>query len=203
MHKDMMESLKEYLPPNIYRLVSIIVKQALENNIDIFIVGGAIRDLLLKRNISDLDFAMESDTEVFTRKIAEKYKAKFVYHAKFKTAKLKFPDYSFDFITTRKETYKKPGALPSVLPGNIIDDLCRRDFTINAMAIRLPAGEIIDPLSGKHDIKNKYIRVLHEKSFIDDATRIFRAIRYEQRLAFNIEPVLEPGKETTPDILRP
>ena len=187
--KNMPKYLEECLPSNIYKLVSFIIKQASEDNIEIFVVGGAVRDLLLKRNISDLDLAVEKNAEAFARKISEKYGANFTYHAKFKTAKLKFAGFSIDIITTRKEIYKKPGALPTVQPGNITDDLLRRDFTINSMALKLPAGEIIDPSSGRQDIKDRYVRVLHENSFIDDATRIFRAIRYEQRLAFKIEPV--------------
>ena len=98
---------------------------------------------------------------------------------------------SADLATARAETYARPGALPTVKPGTIGDDLARRDFTVNAMAIELNPrhfGELIDPHGGRQDINKKLIRVLHDKSFTDDATRIWRALRYEQRLGFQIEP---------------
>jgi tRNA nucleotidyltransferase (CCA-adding enzyme) len=96
-----------------------------------------------------------------------------------------------DLITARSETYSQPGALPTVKPSTIDDDLRRRDFTINAMAIRLDGihfGELLDPLNGRADLEKKTIRVLHRRSFIDDPTRIFRAVRYEQRYSFKLDP---------------
>jgi tRNA nucleotidyltransferase (CCA-adding enzyme) len=93
--------------------------------------------------------------------------------------------------TSRAETYDRPGALPTVKPGTIVDDLARRDFTVNAMAVELNPrhfGEFLDPHGGRQDLKKQVIRVLHDNSFIDDATRIWRAVRYEQRLGFRIAP---------------
>lgn len=112
-------------------------------------------------------------------------------HQRFRTAKLKFADFNIDIATARRESYSKPGALPDVELGAIADDLFRRDFSVNAMALSLVPegfGDLIDLYHGQDDIQRRFIRVLHQNSFRDDATRIFRAIRYEQRLGFTIEP---------------
>ena len=107
------------------------------------------------------------------------------------TAKIRWDKWSVDIATARSEGYEQPGALPEVHPCNIKNDLIRRDFTINAMAICLDPshyGELIDLYHGREDLERRFIRILHDSSFIDDATRIWRAVRYEQRLSFNIEP---------------
>ena len=112
-------------------------------------------------------------------------------HPRFGTANLKWANRSADFVSARSETYNRPGALPAVRAGTIRHDLTRRDFTINAMAIELNPrryGDLIDPFGGRQDLAKKTVRVLYDKSFSDDATRIWRAIRYEQRLGFSIEP---------------
>jgi tRNA nucleotidyltransferase (CCA-adding enzyme) len=112
-------------------------------------------------------------------------------HPRFGTAKLNYGNFTLDMATARCESYTKPSALPVVTPGAIDDDLYRRDFSINAMAISLAKnnyGELIDPYQGKSDLEHHFIRILHPKSFRDDATRILRAIRYEQRLGFKLEP---------------
>lgn len=112
-------------------------------------------------------------------------------HSRFGTAKIRWHKWSVDLATVRSETYERPGALPTVKPGSLESDLFRRDFTINAMALELAPGRygrLIDLYGGRSDLEKKLLRILHEKSFIDDATRIWRAIRYEQRLDFNIEP---------------
>jgi len=111
-------------------------------------------------------------------------------HHRFGTAKLKYENFTLDLATARKETYSRPGALPAVTPGTLKDDLIRRDFSINAMAISLSAndyGELVDLYQGKSDLEHHLIRILHPKSFRDDATRILRGVRYEQRLRFEFE----------------
>lgn len=111
-------------------------------------------------------------------------------HHRFSTATLHRGDVSIDVITARSEVYSRPGALPTIRPGSIKDDLRRRDFTINAMAIRLDPpryGELLDLHGGESDLRRRLIRVLHPRSFIDDATRILRALRYQQRLGFRLE----------------
>ena len=141
--------------------------------------------------IFDLDLVVEGDAIGLAKEFAEKVGGKLTVHTMFNTAKIALDKWTIDIAMARTETYAKPGALPVVKPGTLKTDLFRRDFTVNAMAICLSPdnyGELIDLYGGLNDLKNKIIRVLHEKSFIDDATRIWRAIRYEQRLGFQIEP---------------
>jgi len=122
--------------------------------------------------------------------VAETSKARLLVHRRFGTAKLKYDKCTLDLATARKETYAKPGALPRVTPGTLEDDLYRRDFSINAMAISLASndyGELVDPYLGKSDLEHRLIRVLHPESFTDDATRILRGVCYEQRFRFEFE----------------
>jgi tRNA nucleotidyltransferase (CCA-adding enzyme) len=166
-----------------------------------YLVGGMIRDLLLERINFDLDIVVEGDAIKLAREIAAEKQAKITEHRRFGTAKVRWDGGVIDVVTARAEKYARPGALPTVRPGTISDDLARRDFTINAMAVELSPrrfGELIDPHNGRKDIEHKLIRVLHERSFIDDATRIWRAIRYEQRLEFQMElATLELLKQST------
>lgn len=175
-------------------LLSNIAAQATSMDMPCYIVGGFVRDLLLKYPVNDLDVIVEGDAISFGEALVKKYGGKLTPHKKFHTAIWHLPDSSdtLDLVTARKETYLSPGALPTVTPSTIEDDLRRRDFAVNAMAIRIDGshfGELLDPLIGQADLENKIIRVLHPKSFIDDPTRIFRAIRYEGRYSFNLEPV--------------
>ncbi len=154
-----------------------------------YLVGGAVRDLLLGQPTIDIDIVIEGDA-IELAKCLRLTKAKIIAHNNFGTANIKWNHTSIDIATARSEIYSKPGALPEVTPSNINRDLFRRDFTINAMAVSLNPdnfGELIDPYRGLPDLKDKLIRILHENSFIDDATRIWRAIRYEQRLGFKLE----------------
>jgi tRNA nucleotidyltransferase (CCA-adding enzyme) len=154
-------------------------------------VGGAVRDLLLGRPNFDLDIVVESEAVRAARELAAKTGAKLTAHERFNTARLRFDSWIVDMATCRSETYTRPGALPSVRSGTLRDDLFRRDFTINAMAVRLTGpghGELIDFYGGRNDLQAKLVRVLHDRSFVDDATRVWRAVRYEQRLGFSIEP---------------
>jgi tRNA nucleotidyltransferase (CCA-adding enzyme) len=117
-----------------------------------------------------------------------------VVHRRFGTAKLRAGNLTVDLAMARTETYARPGALPTVRMGSIQDDLARRDFSINAMALRLdPAGfgKLVDPFNGQQDLESKVIRILYDRSFIDDATRMLRAVRYEQRFGFQLETATE------------
>ena len=186
------KQLNEQLPADIISFIKQAGDIAEKQQQRLYLVGGVVRDMLLESRNTDLDLVIEGDAVKLAKEIADLKKAKVTAHTRFGTANLKWASRSIDFVSARAETYARPGALPTVRPGAIRDDLARRDFTINAMAIEVNPrhyGEVIDPFFGRQDLDKKLIRVLHEKSFIDDATRIWRAIRYEQRLEFKIEPV--------------
>jgi len=180
------------LPSEKQTLLSNIANLAATLGMPCYVVGGFVRDLLLGRPVKDLDVVVEGDAIKLGKKLVETYGGKLTTHFKFHTAIWHLPDSDdfVDLITARKETYDRPGALPTITPATIEDDLRRRDFTINAMALRLDGesfGEVQDPLKGQADLERGVIRVLHPKSFVDDPTRIFRAIRYEGRYGFTLD----------------
>lgn len=155
------------------------------------LVGGSVRDLLLGLKNYDLDILMECDAIEFAKRISRKCKTNLTVYPHFGTATLTWEEgRKIDLTSSRKEIYHRPGSLPTVSPGSIKEDLFRRDFTINAMAVFLNQrffGKLIDYSESEEDLRNKIIRVFHNKSFVDDPTRILRAIRFEQRLGFRIE----------------
>jgi len=178
--------------PEKLTLLSNIADLAASLDMPCYVVGGFVRDLLLQKPVNDLDVIVEGDAIKLGKKLVEAYGGKLTTHFKFNTAIWHLPNSTdfVDLITARKETYEKPGALPTVTPSTMEDDLRRRDFTINAMVLRLDGegfGEILDPLKGQTDLERGVIRVLHPNSFIDDPTRIFRAIRYEARYGFSMD----------------
>jgi tRNA nucleotidyltransferase (CCA-adding enzyme) len=182
--------IEQYLPRQLLELVKDISGQAAKQEQRVYLVGGVVRDLLLGYPNFDLDLVVEGDAVKLAQQVAETSQAKLLAHHRFGTAKLRYDNFTLDLATARKETYAKPGALPVVTPGTLNDDLVRRDFSINAMAISLAFndyGELIDPYQGKNDLERRLIRILHPASFSDDATRILRAVRYEQRLCFELE----------------
>ena len=199
MQKD--EVLRLFRDPNLIpsekqTLLSHIAAQAAALNMPCYVVGGFVRDLLLGTPVNDMDVIVEGDAIKLGNKLVDVYGGKLTPHFKFHTAIWHLPETwnlipdTVDLITARKESYNRPGALPSVAPATIGDDLHRRDFTINAMALRLDGeglGEILDPLEGQTDLGRGTIRALNPKSFLDDPTRIFRAIRYEARYSFHID----------------
>ena len=157
----------------------------------LYLVGGTVRDLLLKRPNYDIDLVVEGDAVVLGKRLAEAKNAKITVHPRFGTVKLQWQGWPIDIATARTETYAAPGALPDPKPASLAEDLIRRDFTVNAMAVELFSGrwgQVIDLYGGQKDAKQKLIRILHDNSFVDDATRIWRAVRYEQRLDFTVEP---------------
>jgi tRNA nucleotidyltransferase (CCA-adding enzyme) len=188
------KNIKEQLPDDLIDFIKEAGETAQKQQQRLYLVGGVVRDLLLERSNCDLDIVVEGDAIRLAGEIAQRRRAQITVHSRFGTAKLRWNERSVDLATARAETYARPGALPVVRPGTISDDLSRRDFTINAMAIELNPnrfGDIIDPHGGRQDLKNRLIRVLHDKSYIDDATRIWRALRYEQRLDFRLELATE------------
>jgi tRNA nucleotidyltransferase (CCA-adding enzyme) len=155
----------------------------------LYLVGGVVRDLLLGRLSLDLDLVLEGDAVGLAGEVGGEGERVVVYR-RFGTATIRGEGFSLDFVTARGESYARPGALPKVWPGSIGDDLSRRDFSINAMAIALSEeryGELIDPWGGMKDLDRGVIRVLHERSFMDDATRMLRAVRYEGRFGFRMD----------------
>jgi tRNA nucleotidyltransferase (CCA-adding enzyme) len=167
------------------------VLDALGDPRGLHVVGGTVRDLILGNPGTDLDLVREGPVEELAGELAERLEGRAVLHGRFGTAVVTYDGKHLDLIQARRETYPQPAALPVVEPGTIEDDLARRDFTINALAIPLWDGEALDPFDGRGDLERKTIRVLHERSFLDDPTRIFRAIRYESRLGFRMDAETE------------
>lgn len=190
MVMNLARQIEQYLPRQLLELVQNISGQAAERGQRVYLVGGVVRDLLLGYPNFDLDLVVEGDAVKLAQQVAETSQAKLLAHHRFGTAKLRYENFTLDLATARKETYARPGALPAVTPGTLKDDLIRRDFSINTMAISLAAndyGELIDPYQGNSDLEHRLIRILHPGSFSDDATRILRGVRYEQRFGFELE----------------
>jgi tRNA nucleotidyltransferase (CCA-adding enzyme) len=191
------------LPPEHFSLLRLVADEASARGVAAYVVGGFVRDLILKRPGLDFDIVVEGDAPALARALAKKHGGKVTAHTRFHTATwFLSTNYQFtksrstnlppflDLITARRESYARPGSLPDVTPSTIDDDLRRRDFTINTLAVRLDGahfGELYDPQHGAADIEDGIIRVLHDASFSDDPTRILRAVRYEQRYGFQIE----------------
>lgn len=190
--------LERNLPPGSLDLLRRVADEAERLRLPLYIVGGFVRDLLLGRPAFDFDLVVEGDAVRLARRLREKYGGKVTVHPNFKTAQWFTPPSPdglawpavLDLITARSESYAHPGALPTVRPGSLADDLRRRDFTINTLAMRLDGeqrAEIRDELSGLEDLRRGGVHALHANSYVDDPTRILRAVRYEQRYGFRID----------------
>ncbi|OGO16040.1 MAG: hypothetical protein A2Z14_03575 [Chloroflexi bacterium RBG_16_48_8] len=205
------DRLEGALTPAVLRLLRLVAQQAEEENAALYIVGGFVRDLLLRAPSVDFDLVVEGNAISLARALMEQFGGRVSSHKRFGTAKWALdpnhPDLlaaldqerinpgeippTLDLISARTEFYRHPTALPSVERGNIKLDLHRRDFSINTLALRLDGrhyGEVLDHWGGGRDLRDRFIRVLHSLSFIDDPTRMLRAVRLEQRLDFTIEP---------------
>jgi len=159
-----------------------------------YLVGGTVRDLLLRRPPRfDVDLAVVGDGAAYAEQLAARLNGHVTTHDRFGTATVHYgSDAHVDVASARTETYAAPGALPDVAPAASIEaDLARRDFTVNAIAVSLPDGAVVDPHRGIEHLRDRLVRVLHEQSFVDDPTRIFRAARYEARLGFRMDPKTE------------
>ncbi len=171
------------------RAIDLVKEVAVEKECRPYLVGGPVRDLLLGRHAIDVDLTLEEGGSTLARALAKKIEGRVRSFPQFLTYKVTaqgMPE--IDIATARKERYRQPGALPAVTAGRLKDDLLRRDFSINAVALDLLDGKIHDPAHGARDIRDGVVRVLHDRSFIDDPTRIFRAIRLATRLGFEIHP---------------
>ena len=185
--------MKDRVPAPFFSLLQQAGELAEKRHVRVSVVGGFVRDLLLGiPNLDlDLDLVVEGDGIRFAKALARLYRARVTTHHRFGTATVTLADgQTLDVATARTESYDSPAALPTVRRSSLKEDLRRRDFTINTLAIRLNAdhpGELVDLHNGLRDLQNKTISVLHGLSFIDDPTRVFRAIRLEQRLGFQLD----------------
>lgn len=192
--------LQNTLPQPLLRLLTEIGHKATEIGQNFYIVGGFVRDLLLNLSSADVDLVVEGNAITLAKAMQDRHGGQVQSHERFGTAtwyltieqaqKIQIVD-RLDFVTARTEVYQHPAALPDVTPATIQADLHRRDFTINSLALSLNPdnyGDILDIFQAQTDLQHQQIRVLHDLSFVDDPTRIFRAVRYEQRFGFQIEP---------------
>ena len=178
------------LPKKVNKLLHCASKTAHTSRVRIYLVGGIVRDLILGKSNLDLDIVVEGDAISFAKCVSHTLGVTFRTHHAFGTATIYCKDFKVDLATARKESYSRWGALPSVTPATVREDLFRRDFTINAMAVSLNKddyGSLIDFYEGYQDLRRGVIRVLHPNSFLDDPTRIFRSIKFETRFSFHIE----------------
>ena len=181
-------SLLQDLPSQQRRAIDLVREIAREKACHPYLVGGPVRDILLGRQSIDVDLTIEQDASTLARALAKKLDGRVRSFPQFLTYKVTAPQFpEIDLATARKERYRKPGALPAVAAGRLKDDLVRRDFSINAIALDLVDGKMHDPTGGAKDIEARLVRVLHDRSFLDDPTRIFRAARLAARLGFTIE----------------
>jgi len=189
--KNVRPLLNRNLPSKIASLLVKMGRIAEEENFRVYLVGGFVRDLLLGVENFDVDLVVEGDGISFARYLVKRLRGKVTAHKRFGTAVAILPGgIKIDIATARKEFYEFPAALPTVKKGSLREDLYRRDFTINAMAVRLNPkryGELVDFFGGWKDLKERMVKVLHNKSFIEDPTRIFRAIRFQGRYGFSMD----------------
>ncbi len=182
--------MRERLPEKVFELLAEAGVVASSMGYKAYAVGGFVRDLLLRRDNLDIDIVIEGDGIEFARKFAKRTQAKVKSHSRFKTAVMIFPDgLHVDIATARLEYYERPGALPTVEMSSLKLDLYRRDFTVNTLALDLipdSFGTLIDFFGAQGDIKDKRIRAIHNLSFVEDPTRILRAVRFSERFGFKI-----------------
>jgi tRNA nucleotidyltransferase (CCA-adding enzyme) len=178
------------LPEAVARALAAVVEAAEGRGRTLYLVGGCVRDLALGRDLLDVDVVAEGEVQSLAAAVASALGGRSVGHDAFGTVTLEVNGVRVDLAMARAETYARPGALPRVRPASVEEDLARRDFTINALALALcgsERGRLLDPFGGWEDLRRGLVRLLHQRSFIDDATRILRAVRYAARLAFRLE----------------
>ncbi|NNF83532.1 MAG: CBS domain-containing protein, partial [Deltaproteobacteria bacterium] len=182
--------MRELLPVRVFDLLAGAGEVAERLGMKAYVVGGFVRDLVMRNHNIDADIVVEGDGIAFSEAFSQEYPCRVRPHHKFGTAVLVFPDgYKIDVATARVEYYREPAALPTVEYSSLKLDLYRRDFTINTLAVRLNPGvfgELIDFFGGQRDIKERVLRILHSLSFVEDPSRILRAMRFERRFGFAI-----------------
>lgn len=187
-------NIRSILGNNVKHNLKIIYKFSQERKEKIYLVGGIVRDILLGRNSKDIDLVLKGNSQEFALSLLPKLKpVKHRYTERFLTYNI-FTNSgtNIDIASFREETYSYPGALPSVIPADLENDYIRRDFTINSMYISFDEkAELYDPLNAMEDLKNGIIKIIHEKSFEDDPTRIFRAVKFAARYNFSLEEKTE------------
>src|SRR5919202_120145 len=162
---------------------------ALDGEDAVYAVGGAVRDVLLGRRPHEIDFVGEGDAVAVARRAARRLGGRVTVHERFGTATVEAEDATFDLAGARRERYPEPGMLPEVeLGATLAEDLARRDFTVNAIALHLADGELTFHPGAREDLDARRLRVLHDASFRDDPTRLLRLARYAARLGFDVEP---------------
>lgn len=187
-------TLHRHIPRRLLFLFRSIGREAQAAGVRAWAVGGSVRDLLLGRSAVDLDVTVEGDGIAFADRLAQALGGRVAAVSQFGTALVVLRGFKVDVATARSECYEIPGALPSVRPDGLRADLFRRDFTFNALALDLmPASflRLVDPFGGVEDLRRGLVRVLHSRSFEDDPTRIYRAVRFERRFGRRLEPETE------------
>lgn len=183
--------MQERLSPRVQEVLEEVSRAADHKGVGAYMVGGIVRDLLLNVRNDDVDIVVEGDGIALAALLRDALGGRLRPHRKFGTAVLLLADnYRIDVARARTEYYDYPAALPTVEWSSLKRDLYRRDFTVNALAIQLGAkggGRLIDFFGGQHDLKERVIRVLHNLSFVEDPTRVFRAVRFEQRYRFRLD----------------
>jgi len=191
-NKTIAGQMENILPERVFGTLKDIGAMADELGYKCYLVGGVVRDILLRKTNEDIDIVVEGSAPDFAKIFADRMGARAAIHAKFKTAVVIFPDgFRVDFATSRTEYYTFPASAPTVEDASIKNDLFRRDFSINAMAVKLNRkefGVLLDFFGGQRDLQDKKIRVLHSLSFVDDPSRALRAVRFAVRFDFMIGP---------------
>lgn len=183
--------LERQLPAETLNLLRAVSRLGESLKVRAYVAGGFVRDLLRAAPSRDLDFVVEGNGLTLARRLCRQLKGTLVVHRAFGTASIRgFRGGRVDVAMARRERYAAPGALPTVTPASIAEDLARRDFSVNAMALALTGsafGYLLDPFGGQRDLETRRIRILHPLSFVEDPTRIFRAVRYSTRLGLSID----------------
>ena len=188
--KTQTRELQQKVPASIQEKIDVFVRIANELGHNLYLVGGAVRDSIMDKEPTDLDILVEGDAVNLAKSAAEELGGKITTHERFGTARMLLDGIQYDFATARTEYYTEPGAYPNVIQSSIREDLMRRDFTINALALSLNGpnkDKILDYCGGFDDIATKKVRVLHNLSFVEDPTRILRAAYYSKILNFTLE----------------